>query len=91
MGGLLPTRSLLGRPVYRYTPSQGIVSPKEFLSRIQSFPAEDVRRAKDVVLGGGGAPQTPRERDRFLWLVWLILQGDLIPQTRLCELLWPME
>ena len=50
------------------------------LSKIQSFPEKDVRRAKATVLGSEPAPENPRELDHVYWLVWLVLAGVLIPQ-----------
>ena len=50
------------------------------LSKIQSFPEKDVRRAKATVLRNELPPENPRELDHVYWLVWLILAGALIPQ-----------
>ena len=50
------------------------------LSKIQSFPEEDVRRVEATVLRSEPPPENPREQDHVYWLVWLVLAGVLIPQ-----------
>ena len=64
-------------PLHRH-PNQEV---RCFATKVQSFPGEDVRRAKATVLKGGPVPENPRELDRFYWLVWLVLTGVLIPQV----------